>query len=153
VPEPAPNRPTLESSTPAAPASSVVVAAVPAQAPRTSSPARSARDEQIDAGEAALRRGDSANAAQLLAPWAAAGVPRAQALLGRAQEARSGGQQNFEAYVWYGIAARGGLSEAQVLRDKVGARLQPAEIRQAEQIIDHFKPRAEPTSTSERTSP
>ena len=125
----------------------------PTQATRPASATHSARDEQIDAGEAALRRGDAATAVRLLAPWAAAGVPRAQALLGRAQEARSGGQQSFEAYVWYGIAARGGLSEAQALRDKVGAKLQPAEIRQAEQIIDHFKPRAEPTSTPERTSP
>jgi serine/threonine protein kinase len=159
-PEPVSTRPTLEPSAAPAPsalpASTVVAAAVPSatQASRTGSPAaRSARDEQIDAGEAALRRGDSANAAQLLAPWAAAGVPRAQALLGRAQEARSDGQQNFEAYVWYGIAARGGLSDAQGLRDKVGAKLQPAEIRQAEQIIDHFKPRAEPTSTAERSTP
>jgi serine/threonine protein kinase len=125
----------------------------PTQATRPASATRSARDEQIDAGEAALRRGDAAAAVRLLAPSAAAGVPRAQALLGRAQEALSGGQPNQEAYIWYSLAARAGQPDASKLRDKVGAKLQPAEIRQAEQIIDHFKPRAEPTSTPERTSP
>jgi serine/threonine protein kinase len=144
---------------PSSPASaSVAAAVVPAMTQtvaRASPASRSARDEQIDAAEAALRRGDNASAAQMLAPWAAAGVPRAQALLGRAQEARSGGQQNFEAYVWYGIAARAGQPEALSLRDKVAAKLQPAEIRQAEQIIEHWKPRGEamPATTPDRTSP
>ena len=109
--------------------------------------ARAARDEQIDAAEAALRRGDHAVAAQLLAPWAAAGVPRAQALLGRVKEGRPGKERSdFEAYVWYSIAARGGDSAAAALRDAVAARLQTAEIRQAEQAIERWRPRPEPAA-------
>ena len=110
------------------------------------------RDDQLDAGDAALRRGDATGAAEIAAPWAAAGVARAQALLGRAQEARSKEQHSdFEAYVWYSIAARA-ANRAQALKDKVAGRLQPAEIRQAEQIIERWKPRPEaaPSAVPER---
>ncbi len=138
-------------------ASSVEVAAVapPTQVARPASVMRSARDEQVEAGEAALRRGDASAAAQLLAPWAAAGVPRAQALLGRAREALSGGQPSQEAYVWYSLAARAGQSEASLLRDKAGAKLQPAELLQAEQTIERWKPRTPPgaATTAERAAP
>ncbi|MEO8524626.1 MAG: protein kinase [Caldimonas sp.] len=107
------------------------------------------RDEQLDAADAALRRGDSGAAAQILAPLAAAGVTRAQAMLGRTQEARTGSQRSdFEAYVWYGVAARGGEPGAQSMKDKVAARLQPAEIRQAEKIVEHWKPRVEDAAGS-----
>lgn len=105
---------------------------------------RSARNEQIDAAEAAMGRGDHAAAAQQLAPLAAAGVARAQALLGRVQEARAGTQRNdFEAYIWYGLAARGGQAGAQAMKDKVATKLQPAEIRQADQIVERWRPQAE----------
>jgi hypothetical protein len=101
------------------------------------------RDDQLDAGDAALRRGDASGAAEIAAPWAAAGVARAQTLLGRAQEARSREHTDFEAYVWYSIAARGGEPGAQALKDNVAGRLQPAEIRQANQIVERWKPRPE----------
>jgi hypothetical protein len=68
-------------------------------------------------------------------------------LLGRSREARSGGQRSdFEAYVWYGIAARNGDPSAQSLKEKVAARLQPAEVRQAEKTIQGWKPGAESAS-------
>ncbi len=137
---------------PASAVSSVVIAALAAPtqnaARASSTPSRSARDEQIDTAEAALRRGETANAVQMLTPLANAGVPRAQTLLGRAREAS---QQNFAAYLWYGIAARNGQADAQSLRVKVGAKLQEHEIRQADQLIDRWKPGAEPAS--ERTTP
>ena len=111
--------------------------------------ARSLRNEQIDAAEAALRRGDHAAATQLLVPWAEAGVPRAQVLLGRVKEGRPGREQsNFEAYVWYAIAARRGDAAAAAERDKVAARLQPAEIRQAEHTVEHWRPRQEAAPTN-----
>jgi cytoskeletal protein RodZ len=138
------------------PPTPVAAAPVPQPAPRETAAPRSARDEQVDAAEAALRRGDANGAVQILAPLAAAGVSRAQTLLGRAQEARPSGQQNdFEAYVWYGIAARNGQAGAQTQRDRVGAKLQPAEIRQADQIIERWKPRADPAPSpaTERTAP
>jgi TPR repeat protein len=112
---------------------------------------RKVRDDQLDAAEAALRRGDATTAADILKPWAAAGVPRAQAMLGRAKEGRGAQQQSdFEAYVWYSMAARGGEPGAQALRDKVAVKLQPAEIRQAEQVIERWKPQAEPTASLSR---
>ncbi len=138
------------------PPTPVATAPSPQTAPRETTPARSPRDDAIDAAEATLRRGDASAAAQMLAPLAAAGSSRAQAMLGRVQEARPSGQQNdFEAYVWYGIAARNGQAGAQSQRERVGAKLQPAEIRQADQIIERWKPRTEPapSTTNERTTP
>ena len=149
-PEPGPPTPAVPAPTaalaPAASPPSAEAAALATQAvPSDNSALRRARDEKLDAAEAALRRGDHATAAEMLAPWAAAGVPRAQALLGRTQEGRSGRQQNdFEAYVWYGVAARAGEPGAQTMKDKVAAKLQPAEIRQAEQLIERWKPRTGP---------
>ena len=120
------------------------------------SPPGRTRDDQLEAGEAALQRGDSVAATNILTPLAAAGVVRAQSMLGRAQEARPQGQRSdFEAYVWYSIAARSGDAGAAASRDKLAATLQPAEIRQAEQIAQHWKPRTAPTAASnpERTTP
>jgi len=109
--------------------------------------ARQQHDESLEAAESALRRGDAVAAAKILTPLAAAGVPRAQTLLGRAREARGGGQRSdFEAYVWYGIAARNGDPSAPGLKEKVAPRLQPAEILQAEKIVKGWKPGAEPAS-------
>jgi TPR repeat protein len=101
------------------------------------------RDEQLAAAEAALRRGDQAVAAELLAPLAAAGVSRAQAMLGRMHEARAGRPNYFEAYVWYGMATRAGEPGASAQKDRVARELQPAEIEQAERVIKRWKPSAE----------
>ncbi|HSC64613.1 MAG TPA: protein kinase [Caldimonas sp.] len=142
----------------AATPTAAVTTAAPVAAPvhAEAALARSPRDEAIDAAEAALRRGDANAAAQILAPLAAAGVPRAQTLLGRAQEARPSAQRSdFEAYVWYGIAARNGQAGAQAQRERVAAKLQPAEIRQADQLIERWKPRPEAATSNanERTAP
>ncbi len=140
-------------SPPAPPLSSL--ASPVAMAAPASAPARRVREE-LETADAALRRGDVAAAAQILAPLAAAGVPGAQLLLARAREARSTEQHSdFEAFVWYSIAARNGEPTAGAARDKLAARLQPAEIRQAEQIAERWKPRVEtrPGPTSERSPP
>jgi TPR repeat protein len=109
---------------------------------------RSARNEQLEAADVALRRGDHATAAQLLSPLAAAGVTRAQLMLGRVREAASGRvHSDFQAYVWYGVAARAGEPGAQALRDQVAPRLQPAEIQQADQAIERFRARPEAAAT------
>jgi hypothetical protein len=130
----------LTVATPAEPAAAVAAAAA---SPVAAS--RPARDEQIDAAEAALQRGEIAVAAGMLAPLAAAGSARAQALLGRVKDAGRGPQQSsFEAYIWFSLAARNGDSGAIAMRDRIAGRLQPAEIRQAEQLIARWKPRAEP---------
>jgi len=134
---------TATTAPPPPPAASTTLA-VAAPGP---SPAARRRDEQLDAAEAALRAGDAARAAQLAEPWADAGVARAQTLFGRVQEARAKEQRNdFQAYLWYSMAARRGEPAAQALKDKVAGRMQPAEIRQAEKLIDVWKPRPEPAA-------
>jgi len=81
----------------------------------------------------------------MLTPLAAAGLPRAQTLLGRVQESRGQQQGNFmQAYMWYSIAARGGDAGAAALRTSLAGKLQPADIRQAEHLAESWKPRAEP---------
>ena len=165
----APQRPTVAPIAVARPtdaaASSVAAPAIalaapispgPASAPTTATPNAAARrrDEQLDAAEVALRGGDAARAAQLAEPLADAGLPRAQALLGRAQEARSKDQRNdFQAYLWYSIAARHGEPGAQALKDKISSRMQPAEIRQADKLAEAWRPHAEPVASGERTAP
>ena len=142
---------TLALASPAASTGSTLSAPVTALA----LPPKRLPDEQIDAAEAALRRGDAAAATTILTPLAATGNTRAQALLGRAHEARPAGQRSdFEAYVWYSIAARGGDAGAAAARDKLAGKLQPAEVRQADAIADRWRPRAAPASTTaERSSP
>ena len=159
LPQPAPRaQPVTETAAAALPpsvaASMAVAAPAPAPTPAlapiatpsaATSQAARRRDEQLDAAEAALRAGDAARAGQLAEPWADAGVARAQTLFGRIQEARAKEQRNdFQAYLWYSMAARRGEPAAQALKDKVAGRMQPAEIRQAEKLIDVWKPRPEP---------
>jgi hypothetical protein len=142
-----------------APAPAAVTQAVPVPVPGPvvagSAPARedlasrAVRSQRIDNAEGAWRRGDHAAAARGLEPWAAAGVARAQLLMGQVQESRAGPQRSdFEAYVWYGVAARAGEAAAAALRDKVAARLQPAEVQQADKLIERWRPRPEPTDGS-----
>jgi hypothetical protein len=136
------------------PLPSAAVAAAAASATPTPTARRSRDDQAIEAAEAALRRGDAATASQLLAPLAAAGVSRAQALLARAREVRTSEQHSdFEAYVWYSIAARNGEPGAGAARDKLAPRLQPAEVRQAAQIVERWKPTPDARGGGEGASP
>jgi len=99
------------------------------------------RDERLKAAEAALGRGEHAQAEAILKPWAASGVPKAQALLGRAiEERRDAEQSDIQAYSWYSLAALGGEPGAQAMRDKIRGRLQPAELVQIERMIKSFVP-------------
>jgi TPR repeat protein len=47
-------------------------------------------------------------------------------------------QSNYLAYVWYSAAARLGAKEAEPKRDKSAAMLQPAELKQADRLIDNI---------------
>jgi TPR repeat protein len=95
-----------------------------------------------------MRRGDLAAAVKILTPWAEAGLVRAQLLLAGAQERRAGPGSLFSAYVWYGIAARLGDAGATALRDRVALRLQPAEMQQANEVIEGWRSGPEPTTAS-----
>ena len=131
---------------PASPVAVATTALVPSPSTTRDDAPRRLRDEQFAAAEDAWRRGDQAAAVELLKPLAAVGISRAQAMLARAHEAHTGRQPNyFEAYVWYSIAARGGEPGAASLKDKVAAKLQPAEIQQAERVVERWKPHADVT--------
>jgi len=45
-------------------------------------------------------------------------------------------QNNNSAYVWYGLAVRSGNSAAKVKQEQMAVKLQPAEVRQADRLID-----------------
>jgi len=45
-------------------------------------------------------------------------------------------QNSFQAYVWYGVAARSGSAPARDKQGRLAAVLQPAEIQQADRLID-----------------
>ncbi len=45
-------------------------------------------------------------------------------------------QNNNQAYFWYGLAVRSGNAAAKIKKEQVAAKLQPAEIRQADILID-----------------
>jgi hypothetical protein len=102
----------------------------------------------LASAEAALARGEVAAAVMLLTPWAEAGLVRAQMLLAGAQERRPRPGSLFSAYVWYGIAARLGEASASAMRDRVATRLQPAEIQQANSVIEGWQPGPEPATAS-----
>jgi serine/threonine protein kinase len=125
-----------------APASVVALARTEAPTRSSADAARQVfRDERLKAAEAALGRGEHAQAEAILKPWAASGLPKAQALLGRAiEERRDAEQSDIQAYSWYALAALGGEPGAQAMRDKIRGRLQPAEVVQVERMIKSFVP-------------
>ncbi|MNC88477.1 hypothetical protein D3C83_42940 [compost metagenome] len=50
-------------------------------------------------------------------------------------------RNNNQAYIWYSLAARGGSSAAAADRARIAALLQPAEIRQADRVVDNMRAR------------
>jgi serine/threonine protein kinase len=65
------------------------------------------------------------------------GDGEAQTKLGDMFASGRGVAQNaFQAYVWYGIAARSGSAAAREKQARIAPQLQPAEIRQADQLIE-----------------
>jgi hypothetical protein len=97
--------------------------------------------ELLDKAEAAVSRGDYATALPVIQKVAAAGDPRAQALLGRLYENGLGTPRNESAaYMWYSLAVRRGNAAAGAMRDRVAGKLQPAEIRQADNTVNNWKP-------------
>ena len=67
------------------------------------------------------------------------GDPAAQFKLGEMYEnGRGVPQNNFQAYYWYSAAVRGGNAGARVRKEQMAARLQPAEIQQAEKLVERL---------------
>ena len=98
--------------------------------------------EQLAKGEGALARGDYAGALEILRPLAQDGNTRAQLRLAEMHASGLGVNRNYnQAYIWYSLAAQGGNTAASAGRDRMAARLQPAEIKQADKVVESMRAR------------
>jgi len=121
---------------------------IPESPPVTGTPPESGSKLQMQAAvenaRSAIERGDYATALESLKPLAYGGNPRAQLLFGDLLASGKGLPQNYnEAYLWYGLAAHMGNAEAAAKKGEVAHKLQGAEIRQADRIIESWHPPAE----------
>lgn len=108
-----------------------VAMAVPTPAPRPepAPPAKKASEPVVPK--------DDAEAFAFYRKLALRGDGEAQVKLGDMYASGRGvGQNNNQAYLWYGIAVRSGNVAAKVKQEQVAAKLQPAEIRQADRLIE-----------------
>jgi TolA-binding protein len=105
-------------------------------------PKPSSQVEQLARGEGALARREYEKAYEILSPLAQGGNTRAQVRLAEMYSSGLGVNRNYnQAYIWYSLAARGGNTTAPAERDRVAARLQPAEIRQADTVVENWRAR------------
>jgi hypothetical protein len=105
-------------------------------------PKPSPQAEQLAKGEGALARREYEKAYEILTPLAQDGNTRAQLRLAEMYSSGLGVNRNYnQAYIWYSLAARGGSTTAPAERDRVAARLQPAEIRQADTVVENWRAR------------
>jgi TPR repeat protein len=107
---------------PAAPSATEIPAAAPAPIAAAKPAAPSAPKAETDDRSRALQ-----------------GDPAAQYRLGEQYEnGRGVSQNNFQAYYWYSAAVRGGNTAARVKKEEMAARLQPAEIQQADKLVERL---------------
>jgi TPR repeat protein len=128
-----PPPPVLPVESPSSEAQPVVTLAKPKPDPQA---------EELKRGEAALARGEYEKARDILTPLATEGNARAQIRLAEMYAFGQGVKQNtIQSYIWYSLAAQGGNTGAMAGRDRMAARLQPAEIKQAEKVVESMRPR------------
>jgi len=133
---------------PVAPSAPAVVMPTPPAAPAVAHSASAAAAAVAPAlpdpfvqAEDAYRRGDYAGAYKLVRPLGDKGAARAQELLGRmAEEGRGVVPNAMQAYIWYSLAAQRGQATARTARERVALKLQPAEIAQAERLVQSWQP-------------
>ncbi|MGH8702280.1 MAG: protein kinase domain-containing protein, partial [Burkholderiales bacterium] len=115
----------------------VVASVKPPEVPKPSPQA-----EQLARGEGALARGEYAGALEILRPLAQDGNTRAQIRLAEMYAMGFGVKQDsIQSYIWYSLAAREGNTAAAAGRDRMAARLQPAQIKQADKVVEGMRPR------------
>jgi hypothetical protein len=115
----------------------VVAIAKPPEAP-----APNPQAERLARGEGALARGDYAVALAIFRPLAEGGNTRAQVRLAEMYASGYGVKRNYnQAYIWYSLGARGGNTAAVAGRAKTAALLQPAEVKQADKVVESMRPR------------
>ena len=89
-----------------------------------------------------MARGDYAGALEILRPLAQGGNSRAQIRLAEMYAMGFGVKQDsIQSYIWYSLAARDGNTAAAAGRDRMAARLQPAQIKQADKVVEGMRPR------------
>jgi TPR repeat protein len=87
----------------------------------------------------------------IVRPLAERGDVRASAKLAELYEhGRGVRRNNFQAYVWYSLAARAGDAGASTGQSRVGGQLQPMERRQAERLVEDLGGRASSSSASKK---
>jgi serine/threonine protein kinase len=98
--------------------------------------------EQIKRGEAALARREYEKALEILRPLAQGGNARAQDRLAAMYAGGIGvPRNNNQAYIWYSLAAQGGSATSSAERDRIAKLLQPAEVQQADNVVQNWRPR------------
>jgi hypothetical protein len=107
-------------------------------APKVAPPKPAAPGTELLAqAEQAQARGNEAESLALYRKAANAGNAEAQFRLGEMSAAGKGvAQSHIEAYIWFSLAANNGHVAARARRDRVILNLQPAEIQQADRLID-----------------
>jgi tRNA A-37 threonylcarbamoyl transferase component Bud32/FtsZ-interacting cell division protein ZipA len=99
-------------------------------------PAKAAEPDLITQAEQASKRGNDAESLALYRKAANAGNAEAQYRLGEIYAAGRGvPQNNTQAYIWLSLAANAGHAGAKARREQVAGALQPAEIRQADEVV------------------
>jgi len=105
-------------------------------------PKPSPQAEQLARAETALGRSDFAGALEILRPLAQGGNTRAQIRLAELYASGQGVSRNYnQAYIWYSLAARGGSTTAPADRDRMAKLLQPAEVKQADKVVEGMRAR------------
>jgi len=105
-------------------------------------PVKSAAADQLASAKIAEARGDYGSVAAILRPLADRGDAGAQFRLAQLYEGGRGVSRNYnQAYIWYSLAARAGIAAAAADRDRVAGQLQPAEVRQADRLVNNWRVR------------
>jgi hypothetical protein len=134
---PAPTAIAPPPAVPVGPEPAAVVATAKPEAPRPSPQA-----EQLARAEGALARGDYAVALESLKPLAGTGNSRAQVRLAEMYSSGLGVKIDYaQAYIWYSLAARGGHASAPTDRERMAKLLQPAQVKQADRIVENWRAR------------
>jgi serine/threonine protein kinase len=94
----------------------------------------------LEAAGRAETSGNYEGARQMYQSLANQGDGAARLKLGDMYANGRGVRRNYnQAYIWYSLALRSGMSAAEAPRKKAGAMLQPAEINQADSLVDSIQ--------------
>jgi serine/threonine protein kinase/TPR repeat protein len=114
-------------------------AAATAAVPKPPAPSAPTAADLLAQAEAAAKRGNDVESLELYRKAANAGNAEARYRLGEIYAAGRGvPQNNSQAYIWLSLAANAGHAGAKARREQVAGSMQPAEIRQADQVVSRL---------------